>query len=605
MDGRHETGRPRWWRRRWVTVVLSLVIVGCIAFLIAAEYVLRHVEPLVRQRVIETLAARFHAPVELDGLSIAIAEGVEVHGHGLRIGRAAVPGESAQSQAPTLVYVRSFGFRTSVKSLLHPPTRIARVDVDGMEIHVPPRGDRGDLFGAQSGAGPQREKVALIVDDLRCSDVKLVIETAKPGKVPLEFDIQSLNLRDIGEAKPFAYEAELTNPKPIGQIHARGHFGPWDSDDPRSTAIDGLYDFDHADLNTIKGLGGTLSSRGQFAGVLDHVTIDGETDTPDFSLDVSEHPVPLHTVFHAYVDGTTGDTTLDPVRARMLSSAFLARGTVRQVRGKGHDIALNVDVLSAKIQDFLRLGTKTTPPLMNGALVMKANLHVPPGPERVARKLELAGHFDLTEVRFNHPKVQDKVDGLSARAMGRPEEVKTASTDRQAEVRSGMSARFSLARGLMFVNDLHYQIPGALVLLNGVYSMDGNVFEFKGHVRTDATASQMVGGWKGMLLKPADRFFKKDGAGLELPIAISGTQGDVRLGLALHGAAGESNGEMVKDLKVRRQDLEADARIRREERRAKKQQEKADGRIVGQDAPAKGTPRLKRREPGAVPVPPN
>ena len=598
MNEGKETGRPRWWRRRWLTVVLSLVTVGCIAFLIATEYVLRHVEPIVRQRVIETLAARFHAPVELDGLSIAVADGVEVHGHGLRIGRAAAPGESAQAQARTLVYVKSFGFRTSVKSLMHPPTRIARVDVDGMEIHVPPRGDRGDLFGQQSGAGPQREKVALIVGDLRCTNVKLVIETSKPGKDPLEFDIQSLNLQDVGEGRPFAYEAELTNPKPVGQIHARGHFGPWDSDDPRSTALDGLYDFDHADLNTIKGLGGILSSRGQFAGVLDHLTIDGETDTPDFSLDVSEHAMPLHTVFHAYVDGTTGDTTLDPVRARLLNSAFVARGTVQRVRGRGHDIALNVDVPNARMQDFLRLGTKTTPPLMNGVLTMKAKLHVPPGQERVARKLELAGNFKLTEVRFNNPKVQDQVDGLSARAMGRPGDVREASTDRQAQVQSGMSARFSLARGLMLVNDLHYQIPGATVLLNGAYTMDGNVFEFKGHVRTDATASQMVGGWKGMLLKPADRFFKKDGAGLELPIAISGTQGDVRVGLATHGAAGESNKEMVEDLKVRRGDLEADARMRREEKRAKKEQEKADGMIVGEPS----SPRLKRRR---APAPQN
>lgn len=593
MRRREETGRPRWWRRRWLTVVLSLMIVGCIAFVVAAEYVLRHAEPIVRQRVIETLAARFNAPVEVDGLSIAVMDGVEVQGHGLRIGRAALRGEGKVPESPTLIYVRSFGFRTSVKSLLHQPTRIARVDVDGMEIHVPPRGDRGDLFGQQSGAGPQREKVALVVADLRCTNVKLVIETSKPGKQPLQFEIQRLDLQNVGEAKPFTYQAELTNPKPIGQIHSRGHFGPWNSDDPRSTSLDGDYAFDHADLNSIKGLSGMLSSRGRFSGVLDHLTIDGETDTPDFSLDVSEHPVPLHTVFHAYVDGTNGDTTLDPVRAKLLNSAFTARGKVVQIAGKGHDIALNVDVPRAHMQDFLRLGTKTTPPLLNGMLTMKAKLHVPPGQERVARKLELAGNFKLTEVRFNHPKVQDKVDGLSARAMGRPEDVKTASTDRQAQVQSEMSARFSLARGLMFVNDLQYQIPGALVVLNGVYSMDGNVFEFKGHVRTDATASQMVGGWKGMLLKPADRFFKKNGAGMELPIAISGTEGDVRLGLALHGSSGESSKEMVEDLRQRRLDLQADARRRREERRAKKQQERADGMIVG-EAPA-SSPRLKRR----------
>ena len=45
---------------------------------------------------------------------------------------------------------------------------------------------------------------------------------------------------------------------------------------------------------------------------------------------------------------------------------------------------------------------------------------------------------------------------------------------------------------------------------------------FEGTARMDATVSQMVGGWKGWLLKPADRFFKKDGAGTVVPILIRG-----------------------------------------------------------------------------------
>jgi len=36
----------------------------------------------------------------------------------------------------------------------------------------------------------------------------------------------------------------------------------------------------------------------------------------------------------------------------------------------------------------------------------------------------------------------------------------------------------------------------------------------------EATVSKMVGGWKGLLLKPADRFFKKNGAGTEVPSTL-------------------------------------------------------------------------------------
>jgi hypothetical protein len=68
----------------------------------------------------------------------------------------------------------------------------------------------------------------------------------------------------------------------------------------------------------------------------------------------------------------------------------------------------------------------------------------------------------------------------------------------------------------------------------GAYSMDGNLFDFEGHVQTEAKASQMVTGWKSALLRPFDGLFAKDGAGAELPIAVHGTKGDVSFGLHDH-----------------------------------------------------------------------
>jgi hypothetical protein len=189
-------------------------------------------------------------------------------------------------------------------------------------------------------------------------------------------------------------------------------------------------------------------------------------------------------------------------------------------------------------------------------------------------------------VRFNNPGVQDKVDGLSARAQGKPKEVADYSTDKEAEVSSMMSAGFELGHGLMTVDDLHYQIPGALVLMNGVYSLDGNIFEFKGHVRTQATASQMVTGWKSWLLKPVDPFLKKNGAGLQLPISISGTQGDVHFGLALHGTAEESSKQMEQDLKNNRPSMLADAKAKRESEKADREQQMADTSTDGKQTKA-------------------
>lgn len=567
--------RKRWWRRLWFKVVVSLVILVCIALFAAGEYVVRNAEPILRARVIETLSAHFRSPVELDHLDISLVKGVQVQGTGLRIRSLVGMNESTPAGAPPMLSVRHFAFRTRLRGMLHQPTRIAEVDVQGMELHIPPTGRRGDMFG---GSKHHRQpKISLLVNLIRCKNVKLFIETDKPGKQPLEFDIQRLDLRDIGPSQPFQYQAELTNPKPVGAIHAAGHFGPWDSDLPRETPIDGSYSFDHADLNTINGISGILSSQGQFAGVLDHITIDGETDTPKFALDVSDHPVPLHTVFHAYVDGTTGDTFLDPVQAHMLHSDFTARGKIVKVEHGGHDIELTVDVPHAHMQDLLQLAAKTDPPLMNGLASVKAKLHIPPGPARVSQKIQLAGSMQLHQVEFNNKAFQDKVDGLSARAQGKPKDVAEVSSDREAEASSHISADFSLGNGLMSVSNLQYQIPGALVLLNGVYSLDGNLFEFKGHVRTDATASQMVTGWKSWLLKPVDKLLEKNGAGVELPISISGTQGDVHFGLALHGEADENSKELTQDLHANRHAMLEDAKAKREADRATRAQQAADG----------------------------
>jgi hypothetical protein len=571
-----ERPRRRWWQQTWLKVVAALAVVCLALLVVAVEYALHHAEPILRARVVETLSARFHAPVELDRLDISMlrgvtvgATGVAVEGDGLRIGYPHAAARAGQDSGEPMVTVKTFMFRTRLRGLLHSPTRIAEVDVDGMELHIPPGSARAGLLDQSPNAarGKHPPKITLLLDRILCRNVTLIVDTTKPGKEPLEFDIQSLDLHDVGRAQPFFYRAEVINPKPVGEVHAEGRFGPWNADDPRQTALDGSYSFSHADLSTIKGIRGILSSHGQFAGVLDHVTIDGETETPDFALDESEHPAPLHTVFHAYVDGTSGDTYLDPVHARLLQSEFTASGKVVKVKGQGHDIDLDVDIPHGRMQDFLALAVKTRPPLMNAVIAMRGHLHIPPGPQRVPLKLQLAGAFQLHDVEFNNSGLQDKVDGLSARAQGKPKEVAAYSTDKRAEVSSAMAATFSIAHGMVDVQDLRYQIPGATVLLNGVYSMDGNLFEFKGHVRTQASASQMVTGWKSWLLKPVDPFLRKDGAGLELPIEVSGTQGDVHFGLALHGSADESDQRMAADLRESRQAMLNEAKARRERRK--------------------------------------
>ena len=81
-----------------------------------------------------------------------------------------------------------------------------------------------------------------------------------------------------------------------------------------------------------------------------------------------------------------------------------------------------------------------------------------------------------------------------------------------------------MAGGVITLPGLKYSVPGAEIDLKGTYGVEGGALNFAGTAKMQATISQMVGGWKGLLITPLDRFFEKGGAGTEVPIRIRGTR---------------------------------------------------------------------------------
>ena len=375
-------------------------------------------------------------------------------------------------------------------------------------------------------------RMSIFVDKFVCEDTKLVINTINSGKPPLEFAISDLKMKDIGPGLPFRFDATLVNPKPVGDIQSTGLFGPWQQNSPRHTPVQGDYSFSNADLSTIKGIAGTLSSTGKYSGTLNNIVVQGTTDTPDFRIASSGHPVPLHTEFHAVVDGTCGDTFLQPVKASFLHSSFTANGSVvRLITGKGHDIELEVLLDHARIEDLLTLGVRTDPPVLTGPVQMKTRLSLYPGDATVAERLKLAGDFHVLRAHFTNEKVQDKIDSLSLRTRGRRKQAREQTED---DVPVDLQGVFTLRDGLLSFSFLHFLIPGTHVDMTGDYSLDGREFNFHGKARLDAKLSQMTTGWKSILLKPVDPFFSKDGAGTEVPVKITGTQSEPHFGLDFH-----------------------------------------------------------------------
>jgi hypothetical protein len=513
--------RPRRWR--WIAAILAALL---IILAVGIRLVVWRAQPILRARVIETLSARFKSRVELAALHVSVADGLQVSGSGLQIFGATDPNPYQPGVQPLLL-IQEFHFSTPLRDLFREPMRVATVYVTGMTLNIPPKEDRRQIKNMRQPSG----KMSIAVGKFVCQDTKLLINTSKPGKAPLEFDIGSLTMLDIGPAQPLHFDARLVNPKPVGDIQSSGQFGPLQELSPRNTPVQGDYTFSNADLGTIKGIGGILSSTGKYDGTLGRIVVDGETDTPDFRLAVSGHPVPLHTDFHAIVDGTDGDTYLDPVKARVLQSTFTASGKIVRVQDPhGHDIELNVVLDRARIEDLLQLGVKTDPPVMTGAVEMKTKLSLPPGAADVANRLKLAGSFHIPQAHFTNQDLQGKIDSLSLRSHGKPKLAKEHLSENE-NVASELRGGFELSDGVLTMSSLHFQIPGTHADVTGQYSLDGNTFDFHGTLRLDAKLSQMTTGWKSILLKPVDPFFHKHGAGTEVPFKVTGTRSAPRFGL--------------------------------------------------------------------------
>ncbi len=514
-------------------------VLAAIAVLAGVALVLAHrAEPLLRARIVEGLEDHFHARVQLDSFHVTLRGGLWAEGKGLRIWPPAqvagvgVPRPSGPVKP--LIQLTEFRFHAPLHYRPGEAIKVSTVHLEGLEVDLPPRSHFE--HSATGAAGQESTDARLLrfqVENLECKGAHLTLETSKPGKLPMEFDLAYLTLTQIGGGGAMGFEAELTNPRPVGTIRTKGSLGPWLVEDPGESPLTGDYQFEHADLSSFKGIAGILSSTGHFAGTLRALLVDGETDTPDFRLTHFGTALPLHTRFHAQVDGTNGDTWLEPVEATLGQSHLTAEGQVVRViagaDGKGvehaggHDIALKVDVDRGRMEDFLRLASHSGPPLLSGALTMKANLEIPPGPVPVEKRLKINGTFALNGAQFASARIQDRIGELSARGLGRPKDAKTAG---EAEVRSAMNGNFNVGGGVVTLPELTYRVPGAVIYLKGTYGMAGGALDFTGTARMQATVSAMVGGWKGLLLKPVDRYFEKDGAGTEIPIQIKGTRED-------------------------------------------------------------------------------
>jgi hypothetical protein len=505
-------------------VFIVVVVAG--AFF-AASVVAKRFEPELRAQAIKYMQDRFHSEVEIGALHINRPKMSTIqillrHGRGAIV---AVEGQDISMRfggdrtRPPLFAIKKLFFTVDLEVLVAPKKSVNFVRIDGMEVNIPPKDERQNL------EGDEKSDSGVAFGNVQVRDVVLTLLPKDATKPPLRFNIARLHMQSVGSDSASRYDADLTIPKPPGTIKSVGNFGPWNGSSPGDTPLKGNYTFDNADLGIFNGIAGTLSSKGTFDGALSSINVRGTTYVPNFQLKMARNPLPLSTTFEATVDGTNGNTVLQPVRATLGRTNFTTAGAViKNEQYSKRRITLQVIMPNGDLHDLLLLAMKG-PPFMEGLINMKSSIDIPPLNSTVKEKLVLDGTFDVHDAKFLKSRIQDQIDQLSRRGQGQP---KNEEID---QVISNMQGSFHLENQVMTFRSLAFEVPGADVSVAGNYDMGTDKLEFHGALKLDAKLSQTMTGWKRWVLKPADPFFAKNGAGTFVKIKIDGSSHQPKFGL--------------------------------------------------------------------------
>ena len=538
-------------RRYWFLIVGCAVLVLGGAVLLGMISLVTRQTSHVRDLVVTSLNERFRSQVDMDTLAVDAFPKPAISGTGLNLRH------NGRTDVEPLISIESFSAATGLWALsAAPPLRLDTVELVGLDIRMPPGGlKKGEpdtlddqRVVATSGTEPQATPQVtpprrrwipfrrnsgppLFIDRIVASRATFEITPRDVTKLPRIFEIHDLEMRNFGGDQPSAFTASLSNPTPAGRIETSGHFGPWHGDEPRLTPLDGKYTFKNADMNTIKGIAGTLASEGTYKGSLERIEVDGTTDIPDFRIDIAGNPVHLMTKFRAIVDGTNGNTWLERVDAQIGETLLKTKGAVVRVKDvKGRHVALDVVIERGRIEDLLMLAVKGQKPILTGLIDLKTKFLLPAGEATVIEKLQLAGTFKLAQARFANVDVQKKITMLSQRGRG------DETGDGGESVVSNLTGTFALRDSSMRFENLTFEVPGARVQLAGTYDLRGEIMDFKGELLTDASLADMTSGVKSVLARIAQPFFGRKGGGSTFPIRIQGPRSKPSFGLDVRRA---------------------------------------------------------------------
>jgi hypothetical protein len=432
----------------------------------------------------------------------------------------------SNASIPPLIFVRTLKVEGSWAATLTFSHRVTSVRAAGLQVSIP-----AQMPKAQSGTDSGHSKT--MIGELIADGAVLVIARSDPSQEPIRFRFPQLVLHDVSHDHAIGFHTVIQNPEPPSTVRAQGRLGPWRSDDEGSSPVSGSFDLTHGDLGHYHGIAGIIASKGEFSGSIARIEVHGRVETPDFAVTSSHHALPLRVEYRALVDALNGDTTLTAADAAFLHTLLKSHGSIEGRPGqRAKVVEINFNAQRARIQDLLRMFVRSDRPALNGPIVFRAHVVLPPEHRPFLRRLRLDGDFGITDAEFSSPITQKNVDRLSERARG---EEKNDKTGEDAEnVVSGLKGHVMVRNGVARLSNVSFTVPGALARMQGTYDLITHHINLRGTLAMQASLSEATTGIKSWLLKPLSPFFKRKHAGAVVAVSITGAYPHPSYKVSLH-----------------------------------------------------------------------
>jgi hypothetical protein len=489
------------------TAVIALAMIGVHLMFFFWPFRYRQVHPLLEQvfksRVVVSHYHRTYFPHP--GF---VADNVTFYRHG-------------DMTIPALATVQRMTVEGQWSMLLFHPHLLYQIRLEGLHVQIPPAGTKARGMDFDDGVVDASQSKLQI--ETICAD-GTVLDFLRNSNAPIRFHFPALQVHDLKAGQPMTYALTVITPGPEGTVRAGGVMGPFRANNYATTPLSGSYSFRDADLSRLRGLAGNAQGGGRFRGNFSRIEIEGTAAIPDFRAG-DAHTVRLDAVYRVAVSGFNGDVQIESAGVRTGHSLINASGTVA---GSPRRTSVDFSTQGADVQDLLRM-VETSEPAMTGKVNLKANAAFTAGPERFLERLQLNGAIEVSGLRFVSAQSRQKMDAFSARVRKDPE----ANQDN-----GGGSGEVSLAarsdtrfdRGIAYFPDIEANLPGAAAQLRGTLNLLDAKVHLSGKVALQRGISHAATGWKSVLLKPLSPFFKKKDVGAVVPIEVTGTAGNPKVG---------------------------------------------------------------------------